>query len=427
MFKRINKFSKINLGALAIMAAALLWSLDGLFLRPQFYVLSAPLLVFWEHFLGLIVLSPFLYIYRKQILTLRRKSWGALFWISIFGGLLGTIMITKAFFAAFAGEASFATVVILQKLQPIFALLMARLILKERLSKSFYLWAVIAVLASYVLAFAQDGFNLADFNWQESAALFAFLAAFAFGSSTVFGKRLANHLDYRAVAALRFGLTSILAFILISFNGDLLLSGDISSLQWKFLALIVLTSGAGALFIYYFGLRRVSASAATLLELFWPFSALALDYLVHGNYLNYVQILALVVLLIAFFRISALSKAKPLIFEAKVISGQGKGKSMGYPTANLDKDALDMPHGIYAVKIFVQDKKYYGLLHFGFKDLFRPDVSAEILIKDFSADIYQQTVKVEILAKVREVKHFKSVDELSLAIKDDLLALEKFN
>lgn len=125
-------------------------------------------------------------------------------------------MITKAFFAAFAGEASFATVVILQKLQPIFALLMARLILKEKLSKSFYLWAAVAVFASYVLAFAQEGFSLADFNWQENAALFAFLAAFAFGSSTVFGKRLANHLDYKAVAALRFGLTSILAFILIS-------------------------------------------------------------------------------------------------------------------------------------------------------------------------------------------------------------------
>jgi drug/metabolite transporter (DMT)-like permease len=426
----MNFFSNKKIEILAILSillAALLWSLDGLFLRPQFYVLSAPLLVFWEHFLGLIVLSPFLYIYRKQILTLRRKSWGALFWISIFGGLIGTIMITKAFFAAFAGEASFATVVILQKLQPIFALLMARLILKEKLSRPFYLWAVIAIFASYILAFAQDGFNLADFNWQESAALFAFLAAFAFGSSTVFGKRLANHLDFKAVAALRFGLTSILAFILISFNGDLLLSGDISGIQWKFLALIVLTSGAGALFLYYFGLRRVSASAATLLELFWPFSALILDYIFNGNYLNYLQLFALIVLLIAFFRISALSKAKPLTFEAKVISGQGKGKSMGYPTANLDKDALDMPHGIYAVKIFIQDKEYYGLLHFGFKDLFRPDVSAEILIKDFAADIYQQAVKVEILGKVREVKHFQNVDELSEAIKGDLVALGKFD
>lgn len=75
--------NKETLAVGAIILAALLWSLDGLFLRPKFYVLSAPLLVFWEHFLGLIVLSPFLYIYRKQILTLRRKSWGALFWISI--------------------------------------------------------------------------------------------------------------------------------------------------------------------------------------------------------------------------------------------------------------------------------------------------------------------------------------------------------
>ncbi len=424
--KLLRLKNKEALAVGAIIVAALLWSLDGLFLRPKFYRLSAPLLVFWEHFLGLIVLSPFLYIYRKQILTLRKKSWAALFWVSVFGGLIGTIMITKAFFAAFAGEASFATVVILQKLQPIFALLMARLILKEKLSKEFYFWALLAILASYVLAFAQNGFNFIDFNWQENAALFAFLAAFAFGSSTVFGKRLANHLDYKAVAALRFGLTSVLAFILVLFNGDILLSQEISSLQWQFLLLIVVSSGAGALFLYYFGLRRVSASAATLLELFWPFSALILDYIFNGNYLNYVQIIALGFLLIAFFRISFISKAKPLSFEARVITGQGKGKSLGYPTANLDKDALDMPHGVYAVQVFIDRQKYYGLLHFGFKDVFKADVSAEILIRDFEADIYNQTIKVQILEKVREVRAFNNIDELKLAIENDLLFLKKY-
>ena len=50
------------LGSLAIMLAALLWSIDGLFIRPKFYILPAEIVVFLEHFLGFIVLSPFIFI-----------------------------------------------------------------------------------------------------------------------------------------------------------------------------------------------------------------------------------------------------------------------------------------------------------------------------------------------------------------------------
>jgi len=412
-------------GALAIMLAALLWSLDGMFWRPQFYILPASLVVFWEHFLGFVVLSPFLYIYRAQIRTLSRKSWAAVFWISLFGGLIGTVYITKAFFAAMDGEVSFATVVILQKLQPVFALLLARLVLKEKLPRAFYLWASLAIAASYVLAFGQHGLDITAIDWHHNAALFAFIAAFAFGSSTVFGKRIANHLDYKAVAALRFGLTSILALILIMVSGTAVLTKTISGSQWQLLVLIVLTSGAGAMFIYYFGLRRLSASAATILELFWPFSALVLDYIFNDSYLNWAQSLAFLVLLFTFFKVSALSRPKKIIFSAKVIAGQGKGRTIGLPTANLDKNDLDIPHGIYAVKVSLEGKNYQGLMHFGFKDIFAEAVSLEVLIKDFSQDIYSQTLTVTVVEKIREVQKFAGKDELLAAIAEDWRALER--
>ena len=118
------------------MLAAFLWSLDGLFIRPQFYILPAPLVVFWEHCLGFILLSPFLFAGWKKLKTLRLKDWGAVIWVCFFGGMLGTIMITEAFFAAAHGEVTFSTVIILQKLQPIFALILARLVLKEKLSRN---------------------------------------------------------------------------------------------------------------------------------------------------------------------------------------------------------------------------------------------------------------------------------------------------
>lgn len=406
------------------MLAALFWSIDGLFIRPKFYSLSAELVVFWEHALGFIALSPFIFIYWPKIRTMSRKSWLAIIWVSVFGGLIGTIFITKAFFAAMDGAVSFATVVVLQKLQPVFALLLARLTLKEKLPRQFYLWAIVAIVASYFLAFAATGLNLSTIDWRHNAALFAIIAAFAFGSSTVFGKRIANHLDYKAVAALRFGFTTFLALILTLFTGSLFRSASINSEQWLLLLVIVLTSGAGAMFIYYFGLRRVSASSATILELFWPFSALLLDYIFNHNYFNTVQALAFLVLLLAFFKVSALGRQKTITFSARVIHGQGRGRELGFPTANLDKPDLDIPHGIYAVNLVLGDHKYLGLMHFGFKDVFAEAVSLEILIKDFSAAIYGENIEVTVLKKIREVQKFSNPDALALAITSDLRVLE---
>jgi hypothetical protein len=118
------------------------------------------------------------------------------------------------------------------------------------------------------------------------------------------------------------------------------MSADISSVQWQLLVLIVFSSGAGAIFLFYFGLRRVSASTTTILELFWPFSALILDYVFNNNYLNTIEIIAATVLMISFFKVSTLDNIK-VRFKAKVIKGEGRGKKLGYPTANLDKTDLD--------------------------------------------------------------------------------------
>ncbi|MBU0626331.1 DMT family transporter [Patescibacteria group bacterium] len=63
-----------------------------------------------------------------------------------------------------------------------------------------------------------------------------------------------------------------------------------SSSHWLYLLIIVFTSGALAMFLYYFGLKRVKASQATILELFRPLSAVILDYSINGNILTPVQI-----------------------------------------------------------------------------------------------------------------------------------------
>ncbi|MCF7794875.1 EamA family transporter [Patescibacteria group bacterium] len=416
-----NRYS--ILGYLAIILAALLWSIDGLFIRPSFYTLPAALVVFWEHFLGFIVLSPFILLNWKKIKKLSRKNWGAVIWVSLFGGAIGTIMITKAFFSAMDGETTFATVVVLQKLQPIFALFLARIILKEKLPKNFYFWAIIAIVASYVLAFASYGFDIFSVDLFKSAAILAILAAFAFGSSTVFGKRIANHLNFKALSALRFAITTFIVLVYLLFTNGLSASIGIGVEQWQLLALIVFTSGAGAIFLFYFGLRRVSASTTTILELFWPFSALILDYIFNNNYLSTIEIIAVLVLLVSFFKVSNLDKNK-VRFTANIIKGEGRGRKIGYPTANLDKTDLDIPHGVYVVKVKLDKKIYDAVMHFGYKEVFKGPVSLEILIKDFSQDIYNQKVTVKVIKKIRDVKKFNDIEDLKRNIFKDLQYIE---
>jgi drug/metabolite transporter (DMT)-like permease len=411
------------LGALSIMAAALLWSLDGIFIRPKFYALPAGLVVFLEHALGFIVLSPFLFLGWRRIKLLKRKEWLAILWVCFFGGALGTLMITEAFFSAIDGEVTFATVVILQKLQPVFALIMARLILGERLKKSFYSWAIVAIAAAYFLAFGKTG--LGEVNLFHHAAFYAVIAAFAFGSSTVFGKRVVNHLDYKSAAVLRFGITGIIMFFYSWFTGDLFKIASVGASYWQYLVLIVFTSGAAAMFIYYYGLKRVTASASTILELFWPFSAIVLDYFINHNVLSPIQLIASLVLLLAFFKIVARESAPKFEFTAKVRKGSGRGAGLGFPTLNLDRPEMDINYGIYLVESQINGKMYRGLLHFGQKETFNEPASLELYIRERIEGLDNKEIKIKEIKKIREVKKFANAEELTRQMIGDAKELEK--
>lgn len=418
-----RKFDKgFVFGALAVMLAALLWSLDGVFFRPKFYNLPSGLVVFLEHFLGFIILCPFIFTKWKKIGQLKQRDWLAIFWVCIFGGAIGTVMITKAFFAAIDGSITFATVVILQKLQPVFALIMARIILGEKLSKRFYYWSILAIISAYFLAFGKSGLNFSEINLFHHAAFFAFLAAFSFGSSTVFGKRAVNHLDYKSVTALRFGITALIMFVYILTIGDIKMLSQVTALNWTYLALVVFSSGAAAMFIYYFGLKKISASAATICELFWPFSAVILDYFINKNVLNSIQIVASLLLLLAFYMITKQGKAREISFLSKVVAGQGRGEKMGFPTINLDKISLDIDYGVYLVNAEFAGKQHKALLHFGPKDTFSEPASLELYLEE-KVPLIPEYVKINIVRRFRDIIKFSSPDELKEQIKKDTIFL----
>lgn len=278
----------------AIIFAALLWSLDG-FLRQELYTVSSFLIVTIEHILGAIVFLPFLLRGKKEIAAMGQRAWSSIFWISVFGGLLGLFFYTKAL--SYINYIDLSVVVLLQKFQPIFAISLAAVVLKEKLSKRFLILAAFALVGGYFVTFGLNPITSGD-DKTIIAALLALLAAFCWGSSTVLGKSALKTLSFPVVTALRLAVTAIIAIVvLLAIRGysDL---GTITFQQWKILLLIVFTTGSVALFIYYYGLNHVRASHATIYELFWPLSAVAIDWM-RGRVLSPVQIIGGIVLMIS--------------------------------------------------------------------------------------------------------------------------------
>ena len=238
----------------------------------------------------------------------------------------------------------------------------------------------------------------------------------------LFGKKILNHLNFKAATALRFGLTSILALILIILTKDLFKISDLSTVHWQLLGVIIFTSGAGALFIYYYGLKKVTASTATICELFWPLSAVLLDYILNKNVLNSIQIGASLVLLLAFYKVVKEGKTKNIEFTAKVVAGLGYGAKLGRPTLNLDKVDLNIDYGVYLVEVLIDKKKYNGLMHFGTRDTFNKKASTELYIRENVNS--KKHVKIKIIKKIRDIKKFGGANELKEQISKDIEKLK---
>lgn len=119
----------------AIIIAASLWGLDGIVLRPSLYTLPVPLVVFIESAIVAALLTPFFIRKFNSLKKLELKDWLSFLGVALFGGAIGTMAITKALF--YVNFVNLSIVVLIQKLQPIFAISLAALLLRERLKKNF--------------------------------------------------------------------------------------------------------------------------------------------------------------------------------------------------------------------------------------------------------------------------------------------------
>jgi drug/metabolite transporter (DMT)-like permease len=280
----------LSFGAIFIVLASILWSFDGI-LRYQLRTSLPPInIVFFEHFFGLILLIPVFYIKRLEIASLSKKDWSNSALIGLFPSVLGTL-----FYTAALGQimfTPFSVVVLVQQLQPIWAILGAKAILKEKITSKFLFLAILALFGAFLVSFRDLQINFDTNNKTFLAAIFALLASIFWGLSSVFSKTLLSKVSFLTATSLRFLFGTFFSLILmfvLSFNFDNLksflvfplgqkdLSFALSSDQFWQLILVVILTGLGPMLIYYFGLKRTEAKASSIYELTWPISALLID------------------------------------------------------------------------------------------------------------------------------------------------------
>ncbi len=120
--------------------------------------------------------------------------------------------------------------------------------------------------------------------------------------------------------------------------------------------------------------------------------------------------------------IGDLKKAKKLLgrnysFSGTVISGNKRGRELGFPTANiklLSQEKLLPAIGIYVVKVLLKDEEHTGLLSIGRRPTFYDDgeLVAETYIYDFDREIYGKKVTIELVERLRGEEKFNSAEEL---------------
>jgi DME family drug/metabolite transporter len=271
-------------GVALVSLAAALWGTDALFRRPLAQSTSAGTIVFGEHVVLVLAVLPFL---APSLRALRRagpRYWAAAVVVGAGASATATILFTQAFV-----HGNPITPVVLQKVQPLVAVGGAWLVLGEEPRRRFAWFLLPALAGVWLIAFPHP--------FEVSASgltpiLEALAAAVLWGLGTVFGRYLGRELAFEQVTTVRFGFGLVASAVALPLVGASAWSSAHDSLWIVILALV---TGAVALALYYYGLRRTPAMLASLGELTFPVTASLVGYLAFGASLRWSQWLGVLV------------------------------------------------------------------------------------------------------------------------------------
>jgi drug/metabolite transporter, DME family len=260
-----------SVGIVLVAVAASLWGLDAWIRRPLAHSTAVATIVFGEH---LVLVAATLPLLLAALAALFQLGWRYILAAAIIGAgssAVATILFTQAFV-----DGDPVTPVVLQKVQPIVAVIAARFVLGERPRPRFALYLVPALAGTWLIGVPRPFHPSAH---GSEPTLFALAAAVLWALGTVLGRYLSQRLAFQHVATLRFafGLPAS-AIALLVLGAPAFASGH----DTVWIAVLALVTGLVALGLYYYGLRSVPAVAATLAELAFPISAVLVGYFKFG-------------------------------------------------------------------------------------------------------------------------------------------------
>jgi riboflavin kinase/FMN adenylyltransferase len=118
---------------------------------------------------------------------------------------------------------------------------------------------------------------------------------------------------------------------------------------------------------------------------------------------------------------------KPYRLTGIVGKGAARGRTIGFPTANLEQVPVMIPlHGVYAGRCSVQGRGYPAAINIGPNPTFAESMDKiEIHLLDFNGDLYGQQLEVELLGRLRPISSFSSANELVEQLKIDIQQTRK--
>lgn len=304
------KTEYMNAGFWLVVLGAAFWGINPLFRILLLKSMTASQIVLVEHIILFFIAAPILWKNRHELAGLRLKHVGALLFISWGGSALATILFTMGL-----TYGHFNAVLLLQKLQPLFAILLARLLLQEKLPSHFLGIVTLALLGTYLITF---GLTFPIGHWSDFVHIGSILstaAAAIWGGSTVMGRLLLGQMKYETVTSLRFILALPLLAVITWIQGDSWTFpqgfGALTGLSANLL-LSALLPGLISMMLYYRGLSSTKASVATIAELSFPMVGVFINWLVFQETISLAQVTGFLFIWSAMFIISRKSEAREL-------------------------------------------------------------------------------------------------------------------
>jgi drug/metabolite transporter (DMT)-like permease len=265
-------------GVVLVSIAAAMWGLDGLIRKPLSHSTSPATIVFGEHVVLVALTLPLLIVSLRALWSAGPRYVAAGIAVGAGASAIATILFTQALF-----HGDFITVLVLQKAQPLVAVVGAWLVLGEQ-PRPRFAWFLIPALAGIWLIALQH--PLAPHAQGLTPIVESLGAAALWGMGTVLGRYLSRRLEFQQVSTVRFAFGLIAAAAALPILGDKAFAGAHDSF---YIALLAVVTGFLALGLYYYGLRRTPALLAALGELAFPVTAALVGIYVFNSNLRWTQ------------------------------------------------------------------------------------------------------------------------------------------